>query len=739
MAGRKPILLVVMLLWGTRSCGSFSQSDLPQLVGPNTHKMLQKMVQLAPPWPGPEGPRALEQEDDSEYDPGKPAESIEALELREASKKKLLETIILMTRLPEVVTLLLPCFIVRLMKLQDNPAVRSLQESLNESKHLLQELVYDEDLWWESMVHKFARDGRKEGSALNDMDEIRILSYNGAIFPKFYWSQDVFQCDLYVKVSNDTRARDVRVKLQKKNLHVQIKGETLIDEELAFHVRDRDEDTEGCWELRTFRHLKLLQIHLLKSTEGIIFNCSSDPILWDRVFLADKSIETAAIDQNVLALSDLRSKKRLCGDAPSVPHEDCCSLSSLRLQIQPSDLLKIHSIDLLFSYVCSVRLFRGRTLAFADSSSSWLVALSAVLTARDSEGCSAINSTDYVLAKSRSALMSKLHFLDQEDREGLYLQAIGDVETIAVSKTLTLSAFNEMKKIFETSLQRLAPEEHETKQTKGKVDAFALRANASIFIPRDHLLAAMHKMRFFTAWRGDQNGSLLIHQRILGASKEKRIWVLLGLKELRDFNFSSSREVDFSSSSNAEETFDPVSFLKSRKEMMDALSESDDLAPADMQGEGAERSAGEGGRGEGEEGGGKIDERFVDGKDHYRIDEEVTELIKKGKYNPEDLQTAPAFREPRVPVPRKMTMEELIEHYNKQQPEEEEESVDQWTNDVTDAKAKPAPARKPKKPIKFIGPDGNLYLMREKPQGQVQEMPSSVEEDEEEIDVEDGW
>ena len=292
MAGRKQILLVVMLLWGTRSCGSFSHSNLPQLVGPNTHKMLQKMVQLAPPWPGPEGPRALEQEDDSEYDPGKPAESIEALELRETSKKKLLETIILMTRLPEVVTLLLPCFIVPLMKLQDNPAVRSLQESLNEDKHLLQKLVYDEDLWWESMVHKFARDGRKEGSALNDIDEIRILSYNGAIFPKFYWSQDVFQCDLYVKVSNDTRARDVRVKLQKKNLHVQIKGETLIDEELAFHVRieysgdgaygikqvrDRDEDTEGCWELHTFRHLKLLQVRLLCPAQ--LVNWPTDPFV----------------------------------------------------------------------------------------------------------------------------------------------------------------------------------------------------------------------------------------------------------------------------------------------------------------------------------------------------------------------------------------------------------------------------------------------------------------------------
>ena len=60
-----------------------------------------------------------------------------------------------------------------------------------------------------------------------------------------------------------------------------------------------------------------------------------------------------------------------------------------------------------------------------------------------------------------------------------------------MSKTLTLSAFNEMKKIFETSLQKLAPEEDETKHTKGKVDAFALRANASIFIPRDHLVAAM--------------------------------------------------------------------------------------------------------------------------------------------------------------------------------------------------------------------------------------------------------
>eukprot|EP00960_Hanusia_phi_P039409 753880-Hanusia_phi.AAC.1 len=220
MAGRKAMLAVAVAMSAMHSCGSFSRSNLPDLVAPNTYKVLQKMVELAPPWPGPEGPRVSELEHSSEYHPGKPVETLEALERREASKKKLLETVVLMTRFPEV-----------------ESRVRLLQESLAEHKNVLEELVYDEDVWWEAMSYTDGPNAGYRGNALNDIDEMRVVTYNGGIEPKWYWSQDVFQCNLCVKVKNDTRAKDVRVSLQKKHLRVQLRGETLVDDELAFHVR----------------------------------------------------------------------------------------------------------------------------------------------------------------------------------------------------------------------------------------------------------------------------------------------------------------------------------------------------------------------------------------------------------------------------------------------------------------------------------------------------------------------
>ena len=110
----------------------------------------------------------------------------------------------------------------------------------------------------------------------------KISTYNGAATDKYNWSQTVFEVEMQIPVPAGTKANQLNVKMETKQLSVAFKGkEPFIKGELSEKIKVDD----SFWSIEDG---KFLQFHFTKAYEAI----------WKCILVGDSEIDPKTVDNS---------------------------------------------------------------------------------------------------------------------------------------------------------------------------------------------------------------------------------------------------------------------------------------------------------------------------------------------------------------------------------------------------------------------------------------------------------